>query len=199
MAAAVVPIAQKRSVASRRPRMREHLIPAEVDKLIQAARKRRYGARDEALITLMYGHGLRVSEACGLKWNQLDIDNAVFHVVRKKNGFSGDHRLRGCEQRILRKLKREGPRAGEFVFASERGGPLKPRAVQVLIDRIAKDAGLGDLNLHPHVLRHSCGYALSDRGADLRVIQDYLGHKQIRHTVRYVALSPQRFDGLWDD
>ena len=83
--------------------------------------------------------------------------------------------------------------------ASERNGPLKPRAVQVLFDRIAKDAGLDDLNLHPHVLRHSCGYALSDRGADLRVIQDYLGHKQIRHTVRYVALSPLRFDGLWDD
>ena len=199
MAAAVIPIAQKRSVPARRPRLREHLIPAEVDKLIAAARKRRYGARDEALITLMYGHGLRVSEACDLKWSQLDVDRAVFHVKRKKHGFEGDHRLRGCEQRALRKLKREGPHAGEFVFASERGGPLKPRAVQMLIDRIAKDAGLGELNLHPHVLRHSCGYALSDRGADLRVIQDYLGHRQIRHTVRYVALSPRRFEGLWDD
>jgi type 1 fimbriae regulatory protein FimB len=199
MAAAIIPIDVKRTVPARRPRMREHLIPAEVDKLILAARKRRYGARDEALLTLMYGHGLRVAEASELKWNQLDLDHGIFHVLRKKRGVSGDHHLRGCEQRVLRKLKREGPHAGEFVFASERGGPLKPRGVQLLFDRISKDAGLEDLNLHPHVLRHSCGYALSDRGADLRVIQDYLGHREVRHTTRYVALSPRRFDGLWDD
>jgi type 1 fimbriae regulatory protein FimB/type 1 fimbriae regulatory protein FimE len=179
--------------------MREHLIPAEVDRLIAAARKRRYGTRDEALLQLMYGHGLRVAEACELKWSQLDLDHGIIHIVRKKHGFGGDHHLRGVEQRVLRKLKREGPHAGEFVFASERGGPLKPRGVQMLFDRIAKDAGLGELNLHPHVLRHSCGYALSDRGTDLRVIQDYLGHKEIRHTMRYVALSPRRFEGLWDD
>jgi type 1 fimbriae regulatory protein FimE len=65
--------------------------------------------------------------------------------------------------------------------------------------RIAKDAGLAELNLHPHVLRHPCGYYLSEHGADLRVIQDYLGHREIRHTTRYVALSPRRFEGLWDD
>jgi site-specific recombinase XerD len=164
-----------------------------------AARQRRYGTRDEALLQVMYGHGLRVSEACELKWNQLDLDDGIIHIVRKKYGFGGDHHLRGVEQRVLRKLKREGPQSGEFVFASERGGPLKPRAVQMLINRIAEDAGLADLNLHPHVLRHSCGYVLSDRGTDVRVIQDYLGHKEIRHTMRYVALSPRRFEGLWDD
>jgi site-specific recombinase XerD len=71
--------------------------------------------------------------------------------------------------------------------------------LQQIVDRAGRAAGLGDLNIHPHVLRHSTGYYLSERGADLRVIQDYLGHREIRHTVKYVVLSPQRFAGLWDD
>jgi len=87
----------------------------------------------------------------------------------------------------------------EFIFTSERGTPLTARSVQLMIDRAAERAGLGHLNIHPHSLRHSCGYYLADRGKDLRLIQAYLGHKEVRHTTRYVALSPRQFDGLWDD
>jgi type 1 fimbriae regulatory protein FimB len=51
--------------------------------------------------------------------------------------------------------------------------------------------------VHPHVLRHACGFALADQGADTRLIQDYLGHRNIQHTVRYTATNPARFEKLW--
>jgi type 1 fimbriae regulatory protein FimB/type 1 fimbriae regulatory protein FimE len=201
VALTAVPIGERRLVV-RRPRDREHLIPAEIDQLIDAARSTRWGVRDSTLLLMMFSHGLRVKEATELKWRQVDLDNRVFHVWRAKNGRGGDQRLRGREVRALRALRRHYPsfsRPDDLVFQSERGAGLTRRGVQQMVGRVAKRAGLAELNIHAHMIRHSTGYYLSDRGADLRVIQDFLGHKEVRHTVRYVALSPRRFDGLWDD
>jgi type 1 fimbriae regulatory protein FimB/type 1 fimbriae regulatory protein FimE len=195
----VVPIAVKRTVAKRRPRHREHLLANEVQKLIEAARKNRHGHRDSTLIMVLFSHGLRIQEGLRAQWSQFDLEQGVFHVRRSKGSVSGDHRLRGLEIRALRRLQRESPKAGEFVFVSERGGPMTTRSAQLMLDRVAERAGLASLNVHPHTFRHSCGYYLAERGADLRLIQAYLGHADIRHTVRYVALSPRRFQGLWDD
>ena len=80
-----------------------------------------------------------------------------------------------------------------FLFLSERCKPLSRFTVCVLIKKYADAAGLGDLEIHPHMLRHACGYSLANRGADTRLIQDYLGHKNITHTVRYTKLAPGRF------
>ncbi len=193
------PTVETRTVAVRRPRQREHLLPGEVKRLIEAARKNRHGHRDSTLILLLFSHGLRIQEGLQARWQQFDLREGVFHVRRSKRGVSGDHRLRGVEIRALRRLQREGPKAGDFVFVSERGGPMTTRAVQLMLDRIAKRAGLSALNIHPHTFRHSCGYYLADRGADLRLIQSYLGHRDVRHTTRYVQLSPRRFAGLFDD
>lgn len=196
----VVPIVVKRTVATgRRPRQREHLLGDEVEMLVAAARKGRYGHRDATLLIVLFSHGLRINEGLSARWHQFDLEHGVFHVKRSKGSISGDHNLRGVEIRALRRLQREGPKAGDFVFVSERGGPLTSRAVQMMIDRISRRAGLGNLHVHPHCFRHSCGYYLAERGLDLRLIQSYLGHKDIRHTVRYVQLSPRRFKGLWDD
>jgi site-specific recombinase XerD len=195
----VVPIAVKRTVALRRPRMREHLLESEVERMIESARKNRYGHRDSTLIMVLFSHGLRIQEGLQARWHQFDLDQGVFHVRRLKGSISGDHRLRGLEIRALRRLKRDGPSVADYVFASERGGPLTTRGVQLMLDRVATRAGLATLNVHPHTFRHSCGYYLAERGADLRLIQSYWGHTDIRHTVRYVQLSPRRFQGLWDD
>jgi type 1 fimbriae regulatory protein FimB/type 1 fimbriae regulatory protein FimE len=184
----------------RRPRDREHLTPQEVDSLIQAARKGRYGLRDSTLLLMLFSHGLRLTEALALRWHHLDLDQGVLHLKRKKNGVSGDHKLRGVEIRALRRLWRGNKHpAGDSIFTSERGTPLSARSVQTMIDHASDRAGLKHLNIHPHSLRHSCGYYLAERGADLRLIQSYLGHREVRHTTRYVQLSPRRFDGLWDD
>jgi site-specific recombinase XerD len=182
------------------PDRRKHLIPAEVDKLIDTARSTRWGVRDSTLVLMMFSHGLRVREATDLTWGQLDLDNKIFHVRRRKNGRNGDHKLRGREVRILRQLQRREPHGhDDNVFRSERGAPITTRGVQQIIGRVAQRAGLGDLKVFAHALRHSTGYYLSERGAPLEVIQDFLGHREIRHTRQYVALSPRRFDGLWDD
>lgn len=194
-----MPSVEKRTVPKRRVREREHLLPAEVEKLIREARADRHGVRDSCLFLVMFRHGLRAQEALPMKWSQVDFDNAVLHVRRLKNGMDGDHPISGVELRALRHLKREGPRAGDFVFVGERGHPLTTRGLHGLLERVAIRAGLGGLNIHPHCFRHACGYRLADEGIDLRVIKDWLGHREIRHTVRYTQLSPRKFEGIWTD
>jgi type 1 fimbriae regulatory protein FimB/type 1 fimbriae regulatory protein FimE len=142
----------------------------------------------------MFRHGLRVSEAVDLKWEQIDFKSARIHVNRLKNGTDSTHPLDGVELRALRKLKREYE--GPFVFVTERGGPLTRSTVNKMIERAGRKAGL-ELSVHPHMLRHACGYYLANKGMDTRLIQDYLGHKSITHTVRYTQLAADRFTGLW--
>ena len=202
--AKLVPITVKRTVRrksanSRRTRRREHLTPPEIEQLLKRARKNRWAARDHALVLVTYSHALRLSEALQTRWDDFDLKHGVFHVRRLKGSIGGDHPLRGREIRALRQLKREGPTNSDFVFVSERGGQLTARGVQKMLERLAEACGLGKLAIHPHMLRHSCGYYMVDRGEDLRVIQAYLGHANIQHTVRYTFLSPRKFRRLWDD
>ena len=114
---------------------------------------------------------------------------------RAKNGKPSVHPLRGDEIRALRELRRQFPHSG-FVFATERGGPFTPDAVNRLIKRIGERAGF-DFQVHAHMLRHGCGYALANAGHDTRAIQDWLGHRSIQHTVRYTELAPTRFKDFW--
>jgi type 1 fimbriae regulatory protein FimB/type 1 fimbriae regulatory protein FimE len=146
----------------------------------------------------MYRHGLRVSEAVALLWSQVDFPGARLHVVRLKHGLPSTHPLQGDELRALRALHRAGSGEG-FVFMSERGAPLTPATVRKIVARAGDLAGLSALGLpvHPHMLRHACGYTLTNKGQDIRAIQAYLGHKNITHTVRYTALSPERFKDFW--
>ena len=85
--------------------------------------------------------------------------------------------------------------AGLAMFLSERGQPLTRSSVQYLVRVAGEGAGLQ--GIHPHVLRHSCGYYLADKGTDLRTMQDYLGHRDPRHTVHYTRVAGRRFEGLW--
>ena len=81
-------------------------------------------------------------------------------------------------------------------FVSERRKPLHRSTVNLLLRNYSKAAAL-PLLAHPHMLRHACGFALADQGADTRLIQDYLGHRNIQHTVKYTATNPARFEKLW--
>jgi site-specific recombinase XerD len=84
------------------------------------------------------------------------------------------------------------------VFVSERGAPFSTEGFARLLQRAAKAAGL-TIKVHPHMLRHACGFKLANDGRDTRSIQSYLGHKNIQHTVRYTELAPGRFKGFWKD
>jgi type 1 fimbriae regulatory protein FimE len=179
-------------------RSREYLTPQEVDQLMAAARKvGRHPMRDATLILRMYRHGLRVAEAMALRWDAVDLHGGLLHVRRVKQGRPSVHPLRGPELRALRHVQRLYPGAA-YLFVSERGGPLATRSVRHIILRAGETAGL-PLPIHPHMLRHACGFYLANKGIDTRAIQQYLGHCNIQHTVRYTVLTPHRFTQFWDD
>ena len=195
----VAPSNQNRTVPVRRPnaelRTREYLTPAEIEKLIAVAKRGRYGRRDATLILVAYWHGLRASEVADLEWSQVEWGRSpALHVRRAKNGKPAVHPIRGDELRMLRDLHRNTE--GAFVFQTERGGPFTADAVNRLIKRIGERAGL-PFQVHAHMLRHACGYAMAKAGHDTRLIQDWLGHRAIQHTARYTELSPIRFKDVW--
>jgi integrase len=153
---------------------REHLTPGEVEVLVEAAKANRHGHRDATMILVAFRHGLRASEVCDLRWNQVDFDAAILHVRRVKNGTPSIHPLCGDEMRALRRLQRESDMS-PFVFVSERGSPFTTAGFARMVERAAA-AGL-ELKAHPHMLRDACGYALANRGYDTRAIQVWLGHR----------------------
>jgi type 1 fimbriae regulatory protein FimB/type 1 fimbriae regulatory protein FimE len=197
----VTPSPVKRTVTPRRPpnchiRTREYLREAEVEKLMNAAQGNRYGHRDATMGLVTYRHGLRAAELVDLRWDQVDFKTATLHVRRVKQGTPSVHPIAGDELRALRRLQREQEPKSPFVFTSERGAPFTTAGFARMVERAGIEAGLG-FKVHPHMLRHACGYALANRGHDTRALQAYLGHKNIQHTVRYTELSPLRFKDFW--
>jgi integrase len=173
-------------------RSREHLTQREVERLIEAVKGNRWGHRDATMVLVAFRHGLRASELVDLRWDQL-------HVRRLKNGSPATHPLTGKELRALRRLQREQKTKSPFVFTSERGTPFTRRGFQAMVERADEATGF-DMNIHPHMLRHACGFKLANNGVDTRTIQAYLGHKSIQHTVPYTEPAPTRFKSLfWDD
>jgi type 1 fimbriae regulatory protein FimB/type 1 fimbriae regulatory protein FimE len=177
-------------------RTREYLTANEVEKLMAAARKSsRYGHRDATMILIAHHHGLRASEICDLQWHQVELNAGRLHVRRSKRGTPSVHPIQGDELRALRRLQREQP-PSPYAFCSERGGPMTAKSFHTLIARLGERAGM-PFPIHPHMLRHGCGYALANAGHDTRAIQAWMGHKNIQHTVRYTELAPDRFKDFW--
>jgi len=85
-----------------------------------------------------------------------------------------------------------------YLFVSARGGPLTTHAVYHIVAQAGIAAGL-PFPIHPHMLRHACGFYLANKGVDTPALQQYLGHRNIQHAVRYSELTPPRFQDLWDD
>ena len=198
----VAPSIEKRTVTPKRAknsdlRTREYLTQHEIEALMAAARQNRHGHRDATMILIAFRHGLRASELADLRWDQVDFDSAVLHVRRVKQGTPSVHPVSGTEMRALRRLQRENERS-PFVFITERGAPFTTAGFARMMERAAKSASL-DIKVHPHMLRHACGFALANAGHDTRALQAYLGHKNIQHTVRYTELAPDRFKSFWKD
>ena len=180
-------------------RPREYLTPKEVERLIDAAkdRGRRYALRDATMILIAFRHGLRVSELCGMTWDQIEFNPGRLHVRRVKRGLPSVHELTGNEMRSLRALKRED-QASRYVFMTERGAPMTPAGFRKFLARLGVAAKF-PFSVHPHMLRHGCGYKLANDGRDTRALQAYLGHKNIMHTVRYTEMAADRFRSWWED
>ena len=197
--APVLQLPNVRTVPSPAGEGKTFLTEPEMSRLLQAAKQGRYGGRDYALLLVGYRHGLRVSELVGLRLDHVRLDEGRIWVKRLKGSLDTDQPMQGDTLRAVRAWLRirEGMRWHDlpWLFVSERGA-MSRKAVNYLIAKAATDAGMP--HVHPHMLRHSCGYALANKGTDTRLIQDYLGHKNIQHTVRYTKIAAKRFEGLWD-
>lgn len=194
---------KRRKVKSKTPkpadlheREKDFLSPEEVERLLEAARRGRHGRRDALLCLLMYRHGLRVSEALRLKIADFDLRRSRLWVKRLKGGLSTEHPISGDELRAIKGYLRERESALPWLFVSERNTPMTRQAAHYLLSTAGRRADLTEV--HPHTLRHSCGFYLANAGYDLRLIQDYLGHRDPKHTARYTRVAAVRFEGLWD-
>jgi len=173
-----------------------YITEAEFEKLLAGARMGRHPARDAAILRLMFEHGLRASELLAAKRTQLKLQEARFQVKRLKGSRSTEHPVSGSTLRAVRAYLRSRTDALPWLFVTERGAPFTRQGLHYLVGAIAGRAGLHAI--HPHMLRHGCGYALANRGRDTRLIQDYLGHVDIRNTEIYTRTAARRFEGLWE-
>ena len=163
---------------------RKHLTSREVERLIEATKGRRNEVRDRCLLLFMFCHGLRVSEACGIKLDQADTESRVLHVARLKAGLSTTQPLRSDELRAISAWLKERARMkpiGKAFFVSEQRKRLHRSTVNLLLITYSRAASL-PLLAHPHMLRHACGFSHSPTRALIRgSFQDYLGHRNIQH------------------
>lgn len=184
------------------PVKRKHLTLQKVGQILRAAERGIHSERDYCLIQMCFLHGLRVSELCGMRLSDIDLTGRAVFVRRLKNSLSTQHPLFDAElpalMRWLRVRRRWRDADSDWLFLSQKGGPLSRHQVRLLLRRYGELGGIS-VSAHPHMLRHGCGYALADLGRDTRLIQDYLGHRNIQHTVIYTATNTQRFMNVWGE
>lgn len=180
---------------------RKFLFPNEFDKLYKALGKKKSVTtqRNKCLVLLLYRHGLRISEALSLQWSDIDTEDQRIRIKRLKNGKPGIHPLSADELIQLAKYKTDLKSKGflkRYIFINYQSqAPLTRQAAYHIFKEI-NEMGVLDVHVSPHSLRHSCGYYLANKGHDTRLIQDYLGHKNIANTEIYTELASNRFDAI---
>lgn len=183
------------------PRLPETLNGAVVARLLESIDPAQpLGRRDRAILELFYASGLRLSEVCGLKLEQLDFEEKFLRVTGKGNktrivpvGRVAAAALQNYLDHERAALVRK--RTGSHVFLSIRGGVLSPDRVRQIVKERAAAAGI-DQNVYPHLLRHSFATHLLEGGADLRVIQELLGHSDISTTQIYTHVDGARLKSV---
>jgi len=163
------------------------------------------GKRDRAILELLYGSGLRVSELAGISLGEIDLDSASVRVRGKGNKERIVPVGRKCVDAIRSYLTERftfaHPRTGQLdakaLFVTSRGARIGVRAIQELVHRYGA-LGAGRADLHPHALRHTCATHLLDGGADLRAIQELLGHSSLSTTQRYTHVSTEHLMKVYD-
>jgi type 1 fimbriae regulatory protein FimB/type 1 fimbriae regulatory protein FimE len=145
------------------------------------------------MIMVCFRHGLRVNELVGLRWDQINLDEALMAVRRDKKGRNTEHPICGEELRALRRVKREQRGGSPFVFMTERGGPMTDRAFRLMLSTAAASIRF-PFPVHPHMLRHAAGYKLVNDRQPIRAIQQYLGHRSIESTEIYTEIDSQQFN-----
>ncbi len=187
-----------------------HLRPGEVEKLIEApAGEGPLALRDRAIVELLYAAGLRVGELVALDWPDVDLAARVLRVVGKGGkermvpfGNPAADALRAWlavwDEVRDSEPRTETPGEGEPVFLNRSGARLGDRSVRTLVDRWTATAGI-PAGVHPHTLRHTFATHLLEAGADLRAIQELLGHSSLSTTQKYTHLEVERLLAVYRD
>jgi integrase/recombinase XerD len=164
--------------------------------------------RDRAILETLYAGGLRISELVGLERGDLDLRDGIARVLgkgskervvplgRTARAALDDYLDRGRPD-LERRNSTAGKRSGDAVFLNARGGRLTRQGAWLIVRAAGDRAGLGD-RLFPHVLRHSCATHMLDHGADIRVVQELLGHASLSTTQVYTRVSPERLRAVYD-
>jgi integrase/recombinase XerD len=181
----------------RRARLPRSLSPGEVERLIQAATGTTPRAlRDGALVELLYGGGLRVGEAVALERGGVDVENRLVRCVGKGDKERIVPLGREAAEALRRYLARGRPyldrRHRPELFLNAQGGALTRAGAFLILRRLAAKAGLDPARVHPHLLRHSFATHLLEGGADLRSVQEMLGHADLGTTEIYTHVSERR-------
>ena len=173
------------------------LSPGEAERLVEAANGTTpRDLRDRALVELLYGAGLRVSEAVGLEKNGVDLDERLVRSIGKGDKERIVPLGRNAAEALRRYLSRGRPfldsRHRPELFLNARGGPLTRAGAFLILRRLAEKAGLEPTRIHPHLLRHSFATHLLEGGADLRSVQEMLGHADLATTELYTHVTDRR-------
>ena len=181
----------------RRRTLPRTLSPGEVERLIDAAAGTTPRAlRDRALVELLYGAGLRVSEAVGARPRGVDLE----HRLVRAFGKGSKERIVPIGREAVEALRRYLSRGRPFLdrrhrpelFLNAQGGALTRAGAFLILRRLAEKAGLEPERIHPHLLRHSFATHLLEGGADLRSVQEMLGHADLATTELYTHVSDRR-------
>jgi site-specific recombinase XerD len=175
-----------------------HLEPAEVLSVLRAAKAK--GSREWAMIVIAYKHGMRVSEVCNLRLDDIDLKNGSIVVNRLKGSLRTtqavtEHRGEPLlnELKALRQwLRQRRDDGSDYLFTSQKGGRLDRSQFFRLFRTIAGEAGLPGEKQHPHVLKHSIASHLVSANVNLALVKQQLGHKSIGSTIRYVTMTDQQ-------
>ena len=184
--------------APKSPRKLPQVLDAdEASRLVEVPTDVPLGLRDRALLELFYSSGLRLSELCGLHWNDLDLASGFVTVLGKGNKQRkvpvGSH-----ARKALHAWRDEQTPAGDApVFPGRNGGPISQRAVQIRMKLLAQKQGMFK-NVHPHMLRHSFASHILESSGDLRGVQELLGHADIATTQIYTHLDFQHLAKVYD-
>lgn len=163
----------------------KYLTQDELRRLLKAITSK----RDKALFLLAYRHGLRASELGLLRVDDTDLDRGRIRITRLKNSQGGEYPMRPDEVKALKAWLKERPSGTSYLFPSAEGWPIARRTLDYHMKRYGEAAGIPADKRHFHVLKHSIATHLLDAGADLRFVQDWIGHRNIQNTVIYAAIS----------
>lgn len=151
--------------------------------------------RDKAIFLIAYRHGLRSSEVSLIQDSDIDFSRNKIYIRQLKNSISGEQLLGLDESNLLKKWLRKKAKS-PYLFPSRQGNPISRKQLDVLIKGYGKLADIPESNRHFHILKHSIGVHLLDAGADISLVKDLLGHKNIQNTMVYAQLTSARRDEL---